>query len=439
MLNLLLQLTLSAIPARAGVACESVSAVEAKVAACSENTRAVESAQACYDKIIHAWDTAPEGLKKVMSLSKARAQSRQEVEFQFTHSDYEKTLDKIDELLVMTEKNTELLTKYSTAMLRDFHIEEAAGEPLPCYAENFAKLKKIVWALDDRIAEGEATYEKAEQLRNIALGRDGGLDTADTNGLVSGVNVGSGQSENGRSDVTGMKEDKAKRSGQKDILAEQNERARKEFTQWEIWREKEAEKLHSYLASPEIKAAQAERESTVTKGEVLEVFSRAGETRDFGAEISSRAGGRAPASVNNETAQREAASVGAFLFQEGGPGQSSVKLDLKEDSSAPAAVKPLGVLAEGEALASAEAGDNSYDPSDLAFETKKGSSLGEKLRIARGSLNELLGGKQGAQEARSPDVSLFSAVSDRYRRTELFRKARVIQVPLGSFEARLER
>lgn len=212
------------IPSVVKIECESVSAVLAKVDSCSENTIAVESAQKCYDRIVKEWNEAPKDLKSVMSLAKPRENSRQEAEFVYTHGDYKKTITKLNNLLDVSERNSDLLTKYSTAMLRDYDIEEASG-PIPCYADNFKKLEKIVWALDDRISEGVTALEAAEQLWGVALDRDGGIDGSQSNGVIHSAYASgagetiqpyvAGQSPRPSSDITGTR-----RAIQNEILSD---------------------------------------------------------------------------------------------------------------------------------------------------------------------------------------------------------------------------
>lgn len=258
--------------------CEAPEAVRGRIDACSANSKAVESARQCYQQVVQAWQEAPRELNRIMSVATKRSSSRQQAELAFSKTDYEKTIARLRKLLHATEESTRRVAEYPLAMLHDPDFPE-----LNCYADAFREVQEIVYQLDDRIEEGERTLAAAEDLHGVSGQRERYVGTDSPNALGGNrqAGVGSGRSRNSVSDVTGLEEDRRKRSG-------------------------------------------ATRSS---RNEALEVFSRVDPSlRDFAAEISRQKA--AGVAASNEEAQREAASVGAFLFREDTEARNGLQLEL---------------------------------------------------------------------------------------------------------------
>jgi hypothetical protein len=391
--------------------CEMPENLRERIDACSANTRAVASARQCYQRIVHAWQEAPVELNRIMSIAKNRTNSRQQAELAFSKGDYEKTIAKLRKLLAETEENTRRVADYPLAMLQDPDFPE-----LNCYMDPYEEVQEIVYQLDDRIAEGERTLAIAEGLRGTSEVRERyvGTDSINRHAGASEPGLGSKRHEKVASDVTGLKEELEKQRVTEETLRVLDQRAKAEFRQWEKMRRP------------------GNGRSSVS--EAIEVFSRSGPVNnDFEAEISKTSGSGGVNLSTNEAAQREALSVGALLFEEGGR-TSSVKLELKaEITSSAAASRVTNMVANTEA-------DQEAARAGRALASVSSSSAVESLgfstedRVEKSS--PLL---QQSPAPSSHDGTLFSMVSDRYRRTELFRRARVSDVPLVSFENELAR
>lgn len=413
------------------VQCQTAQQVSAQLSYCSDNVDAVNTALDCYDELDDAWKAIAGELNRSLLGNQERAASRQRGELQFSESDYATSVRKMDHLIATTKFNLERIRTYPEVML-NFIGAESLEDSSSCYKENVARLREVEKGFEKMIVEATAARDRADNLRLSAGGRRSGLQNDPA--LAMGGNAAQpghdGRAEAGASDVTGTAEDNAKRAGSAGILSGQSSGAAKEFTKWEVWREEEAKKLGAYLRVPAQKAT-AGRKSAITKSEALEVFTRPGPVaQDFEAELSSARASRAPASIgDNEAAQREAPSVGAFFFQEGGRA-SSVKLELKADFSAAASAH---AVAE-QAAAGAENPALSSLPANEA-----GAGEGQGAQLAASSPGPSIRALLGAPPVRTGENSLFSMVSERYRRTELFRRARVSDVPLASFEAKLAR
>lgn len=347
------------------VECEAPEQVRDRINACSENTEATKSANECYRKILRAWSQAPAELKRVMSISKARKSSRQQAELAFSKTDYEKTMRKLRALLDATEYNTKLVALYPRAMLHDPDFPE-----LNCYSDPFQEVQEIVYQLDDRIKEGEQTLAAAESLFGVSGTRERLVDTDSLNrkGGARTTYRKTGRQETESSDVTGLREEAGKSAKTSESLKQLDRKAQGEFREWEKPR--------------------FTKRSAVS--ETIEVFSRSGPAEhDFQAEVSRLPGsgpGEGDFSVsNNSTAQREAPSVGAFLFREGGAA-SPMKLELSVPERSGG--EPRRDLASAGVLEVPE--------SDAVAST--------------------------FSEMQASD-SLFSRVSNRYRKTDLFRSS----------------
>ncbi len=200
--------------------CESVESLTDRIDACSNNTLAVDSAKECYVKLINAWKSASQDLNRVMSVSKKRTNSRQDAEIAFSKTDYEKTMAKLENLIAVTKKNSDLVASYPLAMIED------PDTPVDCFTDRFQEVQDIVWKLDDRLAEGEATLEAATGLRGTATERDANMDASLTNKVLHGEGqsaplqrVPAGQRPHQRpSDVTGIREQKVKQTKEQEIL-----------------------------------------------------------------------------------------------------------------------------------------------------------------------------------------------------------------------------
>jgi hypothetical protein len=197
--------------------CESLESLAERITACSRNRYAVESARQCFDRLMQAWNDAPKELNRILSVSKARKNTKQDAELGLSKGDYEKTVAKMENLLAVTERNTQLIADYPRAMLNDpdFRVN--------CFTDRFDRIQEIVYELDDRLMEGERTLAAAAALKGISLTRQKivGSDSAGPKRLPTSLPsqvkaspvMKSGKSAQRRSDITGTE-----RSRQKEIL-----------------------------------------------------------------------------------------------------------------------------------------------------------------------------------------------------------------------------
>ncbi len=199
------------------VDCEGLESLTEQVTSCSANSVAVESAMRCRDSLVRAWNEAPKDLNRVLSISQARDNSRQQAELAFSKTDYQKTIAKLENLIAVTERNTALVAEYPRTMLYDPDFQ------LNCYDDNFQQVQEIVWELDDKLEEGKATLAKAGSLRGISDGRELGVASDTINRVLASepreiasappMAYVKGRSPSKRSDITGTE-----RSREKEIL-----------------------------------------------------------------------------------------------------------------------------------------------------------------------------------------------------------------------------
>jgi hypothetical protein len=156
--------------------CPSFDEAYASVYYCSENPTIVSMAQKCEADLRAEWTRANRELKQVMSLTQRPDYSRQELEFQHTQGDYDKTMKKISHLINVTNANADVVATYSRALVDRPDADEASGDTSACFQEAKREVQKVVDNLEQMIDEGLLARGEAGGLKDIAQYSDEHLE-----------------------------------------------------------------------------------------------------------------------------------------------------------------------------------------------------------------------------------------------------------------------
>lgn len=355
--------------------CPSLQELDTQMMSCEDNYYAAEKAEECAEKIKATWKTAAATLQAQL-VTAAQNQSHSE---KVAGDDYKKAISTLKAQIDYMQDATDLVASYPQVMINfpDSNGEEEAS--LSCFNEAFEAVQKTVTGLDDEIVKAIDVYDLAKNRKKVAGERQQGLDFSLVDGGLGGkhkaARVPSGQSENGASDVTGMK----KEQGLASLNAQKVEkfRAGNEEAQASAGALSEITKKGSDVSESIAAASFADRLEArqVARGSV-ELDPVTGLPRAF-ARGNAAAQARRPSSAGSE------ASVGAILWKESGRSHFAESDFALAGSSAVTGVEPQAAVPNGDLIS----------PANL-------------------------------RAAASADTDLFSLVRSRYRETELFRSSR---------------
>lgn len=185
------------------VECPSPEQVATRITACTENREAVDRAQECYRAVIRAWQGATADLNRVMAYQKMGKHTSQENSLERAQADYQNSMAKLQQLIDMTDRNTERVAGYT------FGMHEDPNQPLACFTEAYAAVENVVNALDDKLTEGVNALEAAKALNMASAKNDAAIDSVPANGPSNinkkslGKSAAGGSEKVIQSDVTG--------------------------------------------------------------------------------------------------------------------------------------------------------------------------------------------------------------------------------------------
>ena len=391
--GMLILALLGAAPVRAEEFCASRFKLRHSIFMCYENSTYAEQAGACSDRfreLVHGKQKELSGLfSKQLAGRKGDAQNQQ---FQLTQKDYATTDATLVEAINLGRGARQELVFYLDDVVPPHNWPLALGRfpgmhhpyvqelfrAAGCYKEAMEGVERAIQDMDRMIAELEATRAKTAQLFKTSGSREAQLDLLKGLGGASGtIASGSGSSQAGASDVTGLREDKAKRKGAASLGASG-----------------QLSSPESASPSPAFTPAPGSVASQLTQGKV-----RAPATA--GARAAGASSGRAPFS-ELQTQSRAFASSSTLA-----PGIDGLK---QEKGSSPG---------EAPSHLAAAAVFSDQDAGSLS-----GVELREELASSR-SIASMPGqegaGSQVSALQASTDETLFARVQRRYRASQLFR------------------
>jgi hypothetical protein len=384
--------------------CASLSDVRQLLSYCSDNVDAVNSALECYDKIGEAWESTGAELRQTLLGVQARDHTRQQGELGFTESDYNTSVRKMNGLIETSEYNLSRVHTYSTVML-DYVGGGTPETSAKCYLENVDRLRAVENDIRRLIKEGTATRDQAMSLGGAAGGFKTGLADVTGNGPSGGALVRkAGENSNGASDVTGIAQDRAK------------SRSLASFGAPVALRKPALRPEDDPSFVPVTGELPPEAPGKTSRAQILASYGgpQLGDSEPLGSDSRERI-------ESNESAQRNAGSVGALLFAH-------------SEERGGALVVAAGSGADGRPERAFNTGGVATEGRGNGISASSSSSLSEPAQYADAPPSN---GR--TESAASPLVlvgteeSLFTSVHNRYRESELFRKARVSSVPLEAF------
>jgi hypothetical protein len=190
--------------------CPSLEELDDQIINCDDGYFVSEKARECADKVLASWRLAADELKKKLE-SSGRTQNVSTVE---AAKDYDKAMATLKVQILALQESTELVASYPDVMV-DFPDAESDEDSLSCFSEPFQQVQETVTELDHEIIRAKKVYTEAKKMREVAKGRSQKLDAAVFAELGARAPAGhkSGKSTRSASDVTGLEEDEAKRSG----------------------------------------------------------------------------------------------------------------------------------------------------------------------------------------------------------------------------------
>lgn len=393
-------------PARAPLLrCAGLNEVAARISWCSQNKVALQPARDCRDALLRLWKESAAELAATLSDRNHQKYSAQDVEVANTKADLSRAHARLAELIRATDESAALISRYPLAMIEPVGMSRKPR----CWTETWDELVQVVRTLDEKLAEGRRTAAEVRQLGArtglalASLDRDPGLQAPAVKGQAQALAVPAGTSQASASDVTGLDVDQKKRGAYLEPMP---------------WSQKVAAQK---LGAPDASPTPAQAPSTITRRSGL------GEKLDPLGTFSSRGSlqRESPLAVAAPASGPGASSVGAALFgstlgleaematsrsllpswqqeEEAGPAGASAPVAAAAADSLPASgVRPLGEIAP------AFAGNRA--PASVAL---------------------------AQAEAPAEGRTLFAQVSARYKRTDLFRRARLQALPLTAELAR---
>ncbi|HEY8280247.1 MAG TPA: hypothetical protein VIH99_11530 [Bdellovibrionota bacterium] len=190
--------------------CPSVEDVDNEIISCGSNAYVGQKAKQCSDAIIASWKTASAALK--VQLAANAAVDSQNVSEEKTFRDYDQTIRSLDKQIAYMVENTSLIVSYTERMV-DFPEGVDDATSAQCFNDPFHEISDLVWNLDEEIIRAKKIRQMAVDMRATAHTRHKNFDRSIFEGLMSEKTVaaGRGHSVNGKSDVTGLANDRAKR------------------------------------------------------------------------------------------------------------------------------------------------------------------------------------------------------------------------------------
>lgn len=200
------------------VACEAPESIEQRISSCTDDVIAEKAARACHDALIREWNRANAELASVMGAAKNDANTKQRAGFSNSHGDMQLAIDKLAELIVVTEKAADRIANYPPVMIDNPYAGAGLEGSSNCFKSPYLAISKIVKDLDLKADEGEDALATADKLRGVSQARDDGIATGYGHSIAGShtSGIGSGHSQNRTSDITGLEQDKAKRRGVSD-------------------------------------------------------------------------------------------------------------------------------------------------------------------------------------------------------------------------------
>lgn len=235
MINYLAALMLGLMPASAGAAvkisCPSLQSLEENASECGDNNYFQQAGRQClkaFEKAIQQRSVLAQAQLAASNLALVdKAGNSQNHNFGGSEADYDISQEALAELIDAGKKARNSVDDYLKHIYfpEDFDApEEIIGDPMEfldnnaCYAEVESDLKSVLKKIDQHLAELAKTKE-ASKIRGNTSGSREGLQNSLTTG-VSRASDGSagaqpvpkkGNSQKSNSDITGIKEDEAKR------------------------------------------------------------------------------------------------------------------------------------------------------------------------------------------------------------------------------------
>ncbi|MGZ3738680.1 MAG: hypothetical protein ACXVB9_04850, partial [Bdellovibrionota bacterium] len=374
------------------VTCPHVSEVANEVWNCGANKYAAMEAQDCSDQVIASWTAAAAALQPLLIRD---AGNKQDTSQTNTRSDYDNALARLDSQIVLMENYTNLIAEYAHATI-NFPDAESQDESPPCFNGPFDKIQDVVSNLDQQIIMAKKVRKLAAGMRGTSDQYHKNLANSLSDAIASGrLAAKGGPANNSASDVTGLKEarEKAKKlaaTGQTRKLDDLPLATGSDVTRTP----------HRNTAEP-VRAADA----------VAKIFDKDLSSPPVPASVTAKPGAIAPP------------SAGAAIWDDNFAGD---KLSLGVNKAgvvpAPGAQKKSG------GIASAVSSDGAAGVSGGALNGASPATQPPQSEPATANESPASSRASSAPVVASSDTDLFALVHDRYRASELFRKARIISV-----------
>ncbi len=187
--------------------CPTVDQLDGIVISCGSNEKVTQKARECADTILGSWKLAAVALQTQLT-AHAESQNATEVE---TRKNFDKTLFALEAQIKYMQSSTALVADYVQVMVDDPESREDATS-MSCFNDNFHAVERIVKELDGEIIRAKGIHAMVADMRAKSSERHAKFDKSIFEGVMSGkmVVVKYGESANGASDVTGIREDKEK-------------------------------------------------------------------------------------------------------------------------------------------------------------------------------------------------------------------------------------
>lgn len=368
------------------IRCETPADLDSRIVFCSDNAKAAQVAKACLAELDRAFQEAGPELQKFFDAEKGQLSLHQKKDFKVSGADHERARAKLTSLIDTATYNLHLMREYPPVMLDVAEEDvEDPSEHSQCFTENYEVVKTVVADLDRKVTELKRTRKVTVALKGAINVSESKLDNKSTQLAAQAPDMRSGKSDNGASDVTGIKESKAKGVTYGD-----------------------GEGPLYKVAAQDLQKVRQSTESQITSG-FTGRLAMAGNTITA----------RAPGIDTNEAAQRDSPSVGGIFWQEP-TSATAISLELKsvEASASPAAVgmTPSSTALLASASPAAEMGSGSL----TSFSASSGvRSVGAVYSESTQALQV----QASLSGISSDQVSLFDIVHSRYRATQQFRNS----------------
>jgi hypothetical protein len=201
--------------AKVYVACEDPATLEPKIRSCTDNVIAEKAAAACRAALVAEWNRASAELTAIMSVSQKSLDTKQQADFNHSHSDMQLAIDRMANLIILTEESADKLAQYPRIMFDNPYAAAGLEGSSSCYKDSFLAIGRVVKDLDKKADEGEDALAATDKLRGVSQARDDGIGTSLNHSVASrrSVGIGAGAAKISASDVTGVEQDKAKQRG----------------------------------------------------------------------------------------------------------------------------------------------------------------------------------------------------------------------------------